>query len=55
VFAETPGQGAYQSVWLAAASDPACSVCGDPAARVDPLDVPLRPPDRAELSALLGE
>jgi hypothetical protein len=55
VFGETPGQGAYQAVWLAAASDPACSVCGDPAARVDPLDVPLRPPDRAELSAMLGE
>jgi len=55
VFADTPGQGAYQAVWLASESDPACSVCGDPAARIDPLEVPLRPPGRAELSALLGE
>jgi proteasome lid subunit RPN8/RPN11 len=55
VFGDTPGQGPYQAVWLAAASDPGCAVCGEPAGRVDPLDVPLRPPDRAELAALLGE
>jgi len=55
VFGDTPGQGAYQGVWLAAASDPGCAVCGDLAARIDPLDVPLGPPDRAELAALLGE
>lgn len=55
IFGETPGQGAYQAVWLAAESDPACAVCGDPSERLDPLDVPLRPPDAAELAALLGE
>jgi proteasome lid subunit RPN8/RPN11 len=55
IFGDTPGQGPYQAVWLAAAPDTACSVCGEPAARVDPLDVPLRPPDRDDLAALLGE
>jgi hypothetical protein len=55
IFGETPGQGAYQAVWLAAESDRACAVCGAPSERLDPLDVPLRPPDAAELAALLGE
>ena len=44
VFGDTPGQRAYQSVWLTPASRPECPVCGDPAGRVDPLDVPLRGP-----------
>jgi molybdopterin/thiamine biosynthesis adenylyltransferase len=52
VFGETPGQGAYQSVWLTPSRAPECPVCGDPANRVDPLDVPARPPRREALAAL---
>ena len=37
VFAETPGQYAYQSVWLGAVGDAACPVCGT--RRVDPLHI----------------
>jgi molybdopterin/thiamine biosynthesis adenylyltransferase len=44
VFGDTPGQRAYQSVWLTPASRSECPVCGDPAGRVDPLEVPLRGP-----------
>jgi molybdopterin/thiamine biosynthesis adenylyltransferase len=46
VFGDAPGQGAYQSVWLAPARAEDCPVCGAPAERVDPLEVPLRAPSR---------
>jgi molybdopterin/thiamine biosynthesis adenylyltransferase/proteasome lid subunit RPN8/RPN11 len=55
VFGDTPGQGAYQSVWLTPSPAPDCPVCGDPANRVDPLDVPARPPRREALAALLRD
>jgi molybdopterin/thiamine biosynthesis adenylyltransferase len=53
VFGDVPGQGAYQSVWLAPVRAPGCPVCGEPAARVEPLEVPLREPSREALAALL--
>ncbi len=46
IFGDTPGQGAYQGVWLTPRRSPDCPVCGPPEARVDPLDVPLRAPSR---------
>ncbi len=52
VFGDTPGQGAYQSVWLTPRRSEDCPVCGPPGARVDPLGVPLRPPSRAAFAAL---
>jgi molybdopterin/thiamine biosynthesis adenylyltransferase len=54
VFGRTPGQGAYQSVWLTPRRSEDCPVCGPAEARVDPLQVPLRPPSRAAFSQLLG-
>lgn len=53
IFGDTPGQGAYQSVWLTPRRSPDCPVCGPPAARVDPLEVPLRPPGREAFARLL--
>jgi molybdopterin/thiamine biosynthesis adenylyltransferase/proteasome lid subunit RPN8/RPN11 len=53
VFGETPGQGAYQSVWLTPRRSEDCPVCGPPGARIDPLRVPLRAPSRAALAKLL--
>jgi hypothetical protein len=47
LFAEVPGQGAYQGVWLAPERDEECPVCGRPGSRLDPLEVPLRTPRRA--------
>lgn len=44
VFGDTAGQGAFQSVWLAPTRLPGCPVCGEPAERGDPLEVPLRTP-----------
>jgi molybdopterin/thiamine biosynthesis adenylyltransferase/proteasome lid subunit RPN8/RPN11 len=44
LFGETPGQFAYQSVWLTPTRRTICPVCGDPAERVDPLEVPLHSP-----------
>jgi molybdopterin/thiamine biosynthesis adenylyltransferase/proteasome lid subunit RPN8/RPN11 len=55
VFGDTPGQRAYQSVWLTPASRPDCPVCGDPAGRVDPLEVPLRGPRREAFEDMLRE
>jgi proteasome lid subunit RPN8/RPN11 len=52
VFADTPGQGAYQAVWLTPHSSPECPVCGDPAARVEPLDGPARAPSAEALRKL---
>ena len=51
IFEDVAGQGAYQAVWLTPVRDPACPVCGAPEQRVNPLDVSLRGPDRAALSA----
>ena len=55
VFGDTPGQGAYQSVWLTPSPAPECPVCGDPDHRVDPLDAPARPPRREALAAALRD
>ncbi len=54
VFGETPGQGAYQSVWLTPRRSEDCPVCGPPSARIDPLRVPLRAPSRAAFARLPG-
>ena len=53
IFRDVPGQGAYQAVWLAPVRREDCAVCGSPAGRVDPLEVPLRAPSREALAALL--
>ena len=55
VFGETPGQGAYQGVWLTPRPSEDCPVCGPPAARIDPLEVPLRVPSRAAFAEVLDE
>ncbi len=34
IFKETPGQYAYQGIWLTPEHDPECPVCGDAAHRV---------------------
>lgn len=47
VFAETPGQYAYQSVWLGAVGDDACPICGTQ--QVDPLEVSGRGPNMSLL------
>ncbi|WP_242392362.1 ThiF family adenylyltransferase [Anaeromyxobacter oryzisoli] len=53
VFGDTPGQGPYQGVWLTPRRSADCPVCGPPAARRDPLTVPLRPPRRAAFAEVL--
>lgn len=53
VFGETPGQGAYQSVWLTPRRAEDCPVCGPASARCDPLRVPLRAPSRAAFAKVL--
>jgi molybdopterin/thiamine biosynthesis adenylyltransferase len=50
IFGETPGQGAYQAVWLATSRDEECPVCGDADQRIDPLEVPMRGPRLAALA-----
>jgi molybdopterin/thiamine biosynthesis adenylyltransferase/proteasome lid subunit RPN8/RPN11 len=55
IFGDAPGQGAFQSVWLSPVRAPDCPVCGPPAARSDPLAVPLRGPSREALRALADE
>lgn len=50
LFAEVPGQLAYQSVWLSSVRDPGCPVCGDNP--VDPLTVPVRGPQVLNLRAV---
>jgi len=52
IFGDAPGQGAFQSVWLSPVRAEGCPVCGPPAARLDPLEVPLRGPSRGALAAL---
>jgi hypothetical protein len=51
LFENVPGQGAYQSVWLTPTRNPECPVCGPPERRVDPREIPLRPPGRAAIDA----
>ena len=53
IFGDTPGQGAYQSMWLTPRRSPDCPVCGPPEARLDPLAVPLRAPRREAFAKLL--
>ena len=55
IFGDTPGQGAYQAVWLTPRRAEDCPVCGPPGARVEPLEVPLRAPGRAAFARLLDE
>ncbi|WP_242342243.1 ThiF family adenylyltransferase [Anaeromyxobacter terrae] len=55
VFGDTPGQHAYQSVWLTPASRAECPVCGDPSYRVDPFEVPLRAPRASAFADVLRE
>ncbi len=53
IFAQTPGQYGYQSVWLATAGDADCAACGsDP---VDPVNVPSRRPVLSNLRARLHD
>lgn len=44
VFVDTPGQYAYQSVWLKPQRQEECPVCGSVHYRVDPHTIPLRKP-----------
>jgi molybdopterin/thiamine biosynthesis adenylyltransferase len=44
VFGQTPGQHAYQSVWITPTRNPSCPVCGDASLRIGRLEVPLRSP-----------
>lgn len=44
IFSQVSGQFAYQSVWLTPVRNPECPVCGDPAFRVNHLEIPLRTP-----------
>lgn len=53
IFGDTPGQGAYQSVWLTPRESPDCPVCGPVEGRVDPLEVPLGTPPRDAFRDLL--
>ncbi len=55
LFEGVAGQGAYQAVWLTPTRNPDCPVCGPPERRVDPREVPLRPPGRAAFAAALRE
>ncbi|ABC82699.1 UBA/THIF-type NAD/FAD binding protein [Anaeromyxobacter dehalogenans 2CP-C] len=55
VFGDTPGQGAYQSVWLTPARAADCPVCGPPEARCDPLEVPRRAPDAEAIARALRD
>lgn len=50
IFGDTPGQGAYQSVWLTPAPDEECPVCGGAEHRIDPLEVPMRAPRLASFA-----
>jgi molybdopterin/thiamine biosynthesis adenylyltransferase/proteasome lid subunit RPN8/RPN11 len=49
IFEGVAGQHAFQTVWLTPERDPHCPVCGDPAARVDPREIPTRSPTLARL------
>lgn len=53
VFGDTPGQHAYQSVWLGAAGDPDCPVCGTEPA--DPARIPDRGPSVSLLRPVAGD
>ena len=55
IFADTPGQYAYQSVWLAPTCDPACPVCGEIDLRVDPAALAATRPPAAAVVAALAE
>ena len=55
IFGDTPGQGAYQAVWLTPRASPDCTVCGPAEGRVDPLDVPLGTPPREAFEEVLRE
>jgi len=54
IFGETPGQYAYQSVWLTAKSREECPVCGNVHHRVDPRQVPLQELQAGDIRAALS-
>lgn len=54
IFGETPGQYAYQSVWLTAKSREECPVCGSVHHRVDPRQVPLQELQAGDIRAALS-
>ena len=54
VFGDTPGQYAYQSVWLTAQRREECPVCGSVHHRVDPRQVPLQELQASDLRAALS-
>jgi hypothetical protein len=49
VFTQTPGQHAYQAVWLQALGDNACPVCGP--SRIDPMQLSGNRPNIAIIRA----
>ncbi|MEK0178444.1 hypothetical protein [Microcoleus anatoxicus] len=54
VFGDTPGQYAYQSVWLTAQRREECPVCGSVHHRVDPRQVPLQELQAGDIRAALS-
>jgi len=44
IFGETPGQSAYQSVWMTVDKVPECPICGQAEYRSDPLKMVLKAP-----------
>lgn len=55
LFGETPGQYAYQSVWLTPERRQECPVCGEVHHRVNPRLVPLRTPQADGIRAALSQ
>ncbi|BAY84683.1 ThiF family protein [Calothrix parasitica NIES-267] len=52
VFGDTPGQYAYQSVWLKPQRHEECPVCGNIHNRVDPYTIPLQKPALSNIARL---
>ncbi|WP_432967579.1 ThiF family adenylyltransferase [Dactylosporangium sp. CA-233914] len=48
VLGQTPGQYAFQSIWMSASPQRECPVCGEPEGRSDPL-APAAPPSTQQL------
>ncbi|MFS0774828.1 ThiF family adenylyltransferase [Neobacillus sp. 3P2-tot-E-2] len=49
IFKETPGQAAFQSVWLTPETDSECPICGDHENRIRPEQIPMTTPDTSSL------
>lgn len=54
IFGTTPGQHAYQSVWLTVHSRPECTICGQAAVRIDPATTRPGGPSLPELRRRLA-